>query len=142
MNLTFGDKIKILRKGKRLTQTQFANIFGLSLRTIQNYEKGISYPKQTEIYVRIAAFFNVTVEYLITGVNYSFSDYETRKMSQQDVQNLIVEIGGLFADSDLSEEEKDMLIQALNNMYWASKAKSRGRGLTGKNKFMPENDEE
>ena len=142
MNLTFGEKIKVLRRGKRLTQTQLANIFGLSLRTVQNYEKGISFPKQTELYSRIAAFFNVTAEYLITGVNYNFPDYETRKMSQQDIQNLVAEIGRLFADGDITDEDKDMVIQAVNNMYWTSKAKSKGRGLTGKNKFIPEETEE
>lgn len=139
MNFTFGEKLRMLRKGKRITQTQLANVFGLSLRTIQNYEKGLSYPKQTELYARIAAFFDVSVEYLISGTEYEFPDYEPRKPSHQDVQHLVAEVGGLFAGGDISEEDKDTVIQAINNLYWSAKAK--GRGLTAKNKFMPEEDE-
>lgn len=139
MNMTFGEKLKILRKGKRITQTQLANVFGLSLRTIQNYEKGISYPKQTELYARIAAFFDVSVDYLITGTEYEFPNYQTRKPSHQEIQNLVAEIGGLFAGDDIDEDDKDTVIQAINNLYWSAKAK--GRGLTTKNKYMPEETE-
>lgn len=140
MTMTFGEKLKVLRKGKRLTQTQLANVMGLSLRTIQNYEKGISYPKQTEIYARMAAFFDVSAEYLISGANYEFPDFEKRKPTSQDIQNLVAEVGGLFADSDISDEDKDTIIQAITDLYWRAKAK--GRKLTSRNKFLPDEEEE
>lgn len=48
--MKFCDKVKKERREKGLTQQQFADMLGVSLRTITNYEKGESYPKQREIY--------------------------------------------------------------------------------------------
>ena len=116
MNLTFGEKVKMLRNGKSLTQTQLANILGLSLRTIQSYEKGRSFPKQTELYSNIADFFGVTVEYLISG-----KDNDTAK--DKDIMTLIAEIGEVFASDDISEDDKDVIIKKIYNLYWTAKQK-------------------
>ncbi|MCL2519280.1 MAG: helix-turn-helix domain-containing protein, partial [Oscillospiraceae bacterium] len=35
--MKFSDKLIVLRKEKKLTQTQLAKILGISLRSIQNY---------------------------------------------------------------------------------------------------------
>lgn len=48
--MKFCDKVKKERREKGLTQQQFADMLGVSLRTITNYEKGESYPKQREMY--------------------------------------------------------------------------------------------
>lgn len=139
MAITFGEKLMTLRKEKRLTQKQLATIMNLSLRTIQNYEKGCSFPKQTEIYARMAAFFNVSIDYLIAVNSYQFADIEKRKPNSKEIKHLIVEIGGLFTSSEISEEHKDMIIQAINNLYWG--AKSKRYGGTVKNKFLPDETE-
>lgn len=52
--MKFCDKVKKERREKGLTQQQFADMLGVSLRTITNYEKGESYPKQREIYGKMA----------------------------------------------------------------------------------------
>lgn len=41
--MKFCDKVKKERRAKGLTQQQFADMLGVSLRTITNYEKGESY---------------------------------------------------------------------------------------------------
>jgi Predicted transcriptional regulators len=114
MNLTFGEKLKTLRNGKHLTQTQLANIFGLSLRTIQSYEKGRSFPKQTELYGQLADFFGVTVEYLMSECNNS-----------KDIMTLIAEIGEVFASDELSDEDKDTIIKMIYNLYRTSTRKRK-----------------
>ena len=44
--MTFGEKVRRLRKEKGWTQAELAKLSGLSLRTIISYEKGESYPKK------------------------------------------------------------------------------------------------
>ena len=41
-------------------------MLGVSLRTITNYEKGESYPKQREIYGKMAEILGVDINYLLT----------------------------------------------------------------------------
>ena len=52
--MTFGEKIKNLRKAKNLNQTQLANAIGVSLRTIRGWEIEGRYPKQHELYQKLA----------------------------------------------------------------------------------------
>ena len=48
--MTFGEKVRRLRKEKGWTQAELAKLSGLSLRTIISYEKGESYPKKRSTY--------------------------------------------------------------------------------------------
>lgn len=64
--MKFCDKVKKERREKGLTQQQFADMLGVSLRTITNYEKGESYPKQREIYGKMAEILGVDINYLLT----------------------------------------------------------------------------
>ena len=64
--MKFGEKIKELRTNKGLTQPQLAESLGLSLRTVKNYELGTSLPRTRDIYQKLATFFNVNINYLLT----------------------------------------------------------------------------
>lgn len=59
--MKFCDKVKKERRAKGLTQQQFADMLGVSLRTITNYEKGESYPKQREIYGKMAEILGIDI---------------------------------------------------------------------------------
>ena len=52
--MTFGEKVKTLRKEKGLNQTQLAQAVGVSLRTIRGWEIEGRYPKQHAIYQKLA----------------------------------------------------------------------------------------
>ncbi|EJW89147.1 XRE family transcriptional regulator [gut metagenome] len=43
--MTFGEKVKNLRKNKGLNQTQLADAVGVSLRTVRGWEIEGRYPK-------------------------------------------------------------------------------------------------
>ena len=64
--MTFGEKIKSLRKSKGMNQTQLANILGVSLRTIRGWETEGRYPKQHELYQKLADSLGCDVSYLMT----------------------------------------------------------------------------
>ena len=57
--MTFGEKIKNLRKSKNLNQTQLANAIGVSLRTIRGWEIEGRYPKQHELTKNLLMFSDV-----------------------------------------------------------------------------------
>ena len=47
--MTFGEKVKNLRKNKGLNQTQLADEDGVSLRTVRGRENEGRYPKKQDI---------------------------------------------------------------------------------------------
>ena len=61
---TFAQRMKQLRKEKKLKQQQLANQFSVKLRTYQGYEYGESYPEVAKL-VAIADFFDVSLDYLM-----------------------------------------------------------------------------
>lgn len=58
-----GKKIKTTREDKQLTQTQLAQMAGISLRMLQSYEKGERIPPEKKL-IRIAEALDVNVLYL------------------------------------------------------------------------------
>lgn len=134
--MKFGEKLRDLRKDKGLTQTDLAKEIGVSLRTIISYETGKSYPKKREIYSMLADYFHIDVNYLLTEdeefITEAKEKYGSRGAKQ--AQELVSEIGGLFAGGELSETDKDAVMQALQKAYWD--AKEDNKKYTPK-KFRP-----
>lgn len=60
----FHEKLKDLRKKYRYTQSQLAKALNYHGSTICNYEKGKNEPKINDL-IKLAKFFNITVDYLI-----------------------------------------------------------------------------
>lgn len=121
--MKFGDKLKNLRKEKGLNQTALANEIGVSLRTVISYEAGKSYPKKREIYSRLAEYFNVHINYLLTEDEEFIAKAEEKYGSRAAKQaaDLVAEIGGLFAGGELSEADKDAVMRSLQQAYWDAK---------------------
>ena len=125
--MKFGEKIKELRTNKGLTQPQLAESLGLSLRTVKNYELGTSLPRTRDIYQKLATFFNVNINYLLTEDDSFILDagsaYGAR--GKQQAQALIAEVSGLFAGGDMAEEDMDEMMKAIQDAYWIAKEKNR-----------------
>jgi len=60
----FGDKLKRLRKEKRLTQSQLANRIGITKSVVSAYESASRYPSYTTL-IKIAIVFGVSTDYLL-----------------------------------------------------------------------------
>ena len=58
------NNFKQLREDNSITQKEFADKFGLTLRAWQSYEQGVSEPKY-EVLCKIADEFNVSTDYLL-----------------------------------------------------------------------------
>ena len=61
---TFGERLKLLRKGKNLTQRQMAALINCTENGYQNYEINRSTPHFATL-IYLADFFNVTLDYLV-----------------------------------------------------------------------------
>jgi len=125
----FAEKLKQLRGAAHLTQEEVANKVGVAYRTYQNYETGNKYPRNTAVYGKLAALFNVTADYLLSDEDQYLIDAHEKggAKSMKDVQKLISEVGGLFAGGELSEGDKDKVMMTLNEIYWDSKKRNQSK---------------
>lgn len=62
--VTFGQRLKELRKSKRLTQQQLADIFFLNKSSISRYENGSQLPENEQLQ-KLADYFEVSIDYLL-----------------------------------------------------------------------------
>ena len=62
--MKFGEKVRLLRNEKKLSQTELGKMCGLSLRTIRNYEVDGRYPKQREVYAKLATALGCEINFL------------------------------------------------------------------------------
>ncbi|MBP5431556.1 helix-turn-helix transcriptional regulator, partial [Ruminococcus sp.] len=83
----FAENLKKLRKNKGLTQVQFAQIFNISSGTIAMWETNKRIP-DTSMLIKIAEFFNVTVDYLL-GKDNTSSDEKIKDPAEDD-QDLVI----------------------------------------------------
>lgn len=124
--MTFGEKFRAERDRLGLTQQELADQLGLNRRMITRYENGLSFPRTRKAYKRIAELFGVDVNYLLTEdeafVLDASQEYGARGMKQ--AQQLIDGMSGLFAGGTLSEQDKDAVMKALQDIYWESKARN------------------
>jgi transcriptional regulator with XRE-family HTH domain len=125
--MLFGEKLKSLRIGAEYTQDETAGKLGVSLRTYQNYEWCRMYPKQTDIYGRISKLFDVSADWLLGDEDRYVMDAHAKggAKSRKDVQELLTEVGGLFAGGELSDDDKDKVMRTINDLYWKAKDNNR-----------------
>lgn len=64
----FGTRLKRLRKASDITQAELAAELGVEPSAVGKYENGIqSYPR-VEVLIKIAEYFNVSIDYLVRGI--------------------------------------------------------------------------
>ena len=121
--MEFGEKIKALRSEKKLSQQSLANTAGISLRSIQNYESGTRHPSSITVVKDIATALGTSYEYLLDDKAQYVIDAAQRGGAQAalDVDILISDIQGAFAGGEMSQQDKDKLMRAVNEIYWETK---------------------
>lgn len=121
--MTFGEKIKTLRKEQGMTQKDLAEALGLSLRTISNYETGGLRPRHDATYDALAALFHVPKTYFFTEEDAFISAAEARwgKSGAEDARELVNGVIGLFAGGRLDEEDKQAVFEAIQEAYFRAK---------------------
>ena len=125
--MTFGEKIKNLRKAKNLNQTQLANAIGVSLRTIRGWEIEGRYPKQHELYQKLADILGCDVSYLMTEdvsfVTEATEQYGSRGAKQ--AQQILEQAAAMFAGGELSDDAKTAFMDEIQMLYLDSKKRAK-----------------
>ncbi len=117
--MDFGEMVKQLRVDKGLTQKDLAKELGVSMRTVVNYEGGKSYPKDRNLYQKLANYFDVSIHTLLTGERMRLPQNPEKPES---AEKLIQRARAMFAGGKLSEADKDAVMRAIQEAYWDAKA--------------------
>ena len=138
--MKFGEKLKEQRKILKLTQKELADKIGTSLRTITNYETGAMYPKKRETYALMAEVLGVDINYLLTEDEEFTMEARERYGARgaKQAEELVNQMGALFAGGELSANDKDAVMKAMQEIYWD--AKEENKKYTPK-KFISSNQE-
>lgn len=63
--MTFGERLRELRKEKGITQQELSKVINISDRVIGYYEANARFPRDADILITLADYFGVSVDYLI-----------------------------------------------------------------------------
>ena len=98
------ERIKELRKQKKITMKKLGNVIGVSESTISLYENGKRQPDNDTL-KRLADFFNVSVDYLLDR-----TDEKNPSESKEDVTFDDFTYAMYNESRDLTEEDKEALL--------------------------------
>lgn len=84
----FGNTVRRIRTETKMTQAQFAELFGVSQQTVQKWERGQATPELGKI-IAIAKHFDLSVDMLVLGNdNRLVEEMNKRKVLKPSYQNL------------------------------------------------------
>jgi len=63
--MTFGERLKELRGEKRVTQKALSKVINISDRVIGYYEANVRFSRNGNILIKLADYFNISIDYLI-----------------------------------------------------------------------------
>ena len=121
--MTFGEKVKELRKKRGCSQEELAAMTGVTVRTVRNWETGGKYPRSRDLYSKLAAALDCSEEYL-RGEQELFltrASEEYGMRGQQQAQAFLDSARAMFAGGDLSPEDIDMIGKHFMEMFWEAK---------------------
>lgn len=125
--MNFGEKVKELREAKGLSQVELGKRIGVSYRTVQSYEAGKSYPKQREVYDRLAKELDVNVNYLRTENEVFMEEVGTQygRRGILQAKDILKQTAQLFAGGSLSDEDQLAFMTEMQQLYLDSKQRAK-----------------
>ena len=85
------NRIKDLREDRDMRQIDLALATGIDQRTISNYETGKTFPDAYAL-IKLADFFDVSIDYLIGRTNSDISSKEKRARIIENIQSELDEL--------------------------------------------------
>ncbi len=133
---TFAQKVRETRLQKQLTQTDLGNMIGVTIRTINSYEKQGKMPRKKMLYA-LARALEVSTRYL-TDENCDDPQADIEKDAyledawgkygapgERDLDALLAANTALFAGGELPQEQKDAFFQAVMTAYVTCKEEAK-----------------
>lgn len=122
--MTFGEKLRNLRREKKYTQATMAQMLEISPRAYQNYEEGKTFPKDSSLYQKLAALFDVTVDYLMNENDEGISDVSGSR-SRLQAQKILQATEALYAGGHLSNEDEEAFYLHMKLIYEHAKVRRK-----------------
>lgn len=125
--VNFGEKLKKLRAERHIKQEDLAELLGVSVRSLSNYENGLRFPKHKETYEKLAQIFQVDYNYLLDEQsNFVHQVYrESGKQAKDDAYALLNSLTALFVGGKLNADERDEIMRLLQAAYWQAKEQEK-----------------
>lgn len=101
-----GQRIRDLRKQKRMSQTELAKSAGVSQATVTAWETGKAEPSSSAV-ARLADIFNVTTDYLLGRPNKQETKKDDVELSDDDVIMT-------WRGKPLSDEDRELIRRIMN----------------------------
>ena len=112
MYVKFCQRLRELREERKLTQTALGAAVNISARMISFYESGNHFPKDEEVLKRLAAFFQVSLDYLM-GYSHLREEEPVRRLCA--------------ALRELPPAERRSLIDYLDYLYYRTERRKKKR---------------
>ena len=124
--MTFGERVRDLRKKRRLSQNALAELAGVSPRTIFGYEAGTTFPRTEKLLTQLADALGVSREALVEGTSSleAFAFIRADHSRENHARILTQQIVSLMLDEHLPGVCKDEMAQTIMNAYWESRRRN------------------
>ena len=121
--MLFGEKLKMLRCNAGYTQSELGKLIGVSDRVLGYYETNERFPKKQETLLSLAKIFNVSMDYLLGLSNDEVEPLDTGygTLTNEHSQYLLKNIETLFKGNAISQDEKDVLVKGILDIYFKYK---------------------
>lgn len=125
--MEFGEKVRMLRRKKHLSQTELAERLGVALRTVRGWEADGRRPRQTVLYERLAEELGCGVELLRddSDLFITRADELYGSRARRQAEEMVNGLSRFFAGGVLSEADQDAVMRALQDAYWEAKEANR-----------------
>lgn len=110
-----------------MKQIQLADAIGVSLRTVRGWEVEGRYPKQHDLYQKLADTLGCDISYLMSEgesfITEVTEQYGSRGAKQ--AQQILEQAAAMFAGGELSDEDKTAFMDEIQTLYLDSKKRAK-----------------
>ena len=134
MKKSFVDRFNEIVEQKRISQSELARKSGITQSSISDWLKGKYLPKQDKVHL-LAQALNVSPSYLM-----GWDDEEDDRITELNIEELseykkmIGEATLFFNDEKVDDEDKELLIRELTEIYFDARKRDREEKETKKKK--------
>jgi transcriptional regulator with XRE-family HTH domain len=121
--MTFGEKVKVLRKEKGWSQKEVAGKLGITVRAYQNYELNNVLPRKKHILAMLCEMYGVTKGQLLDEEELFYIDVREQYGAKSGAQakKILGEAQAYLAGGDISDDDREEFMESFMRMYLRSK---------------------
>lgn len=99
------NRIKDLREDADMKQSELAETIGITQQSLSRYEREETEPPK-EVWIKLANYFNVTVDYIMAKTNNPTGEDFTKDMTEEEIQKMKEYKELLLAKRKVEEKDK------------------------------------